>query len=77
LEEIAGRLASAGRRATEQKGTHCCYAYSDKAWITDPQGVKWESFRSDPAIALRSPEPVAAQEGCCGGAPTGASGRCP
>ena len=30
----------------EQEGTTCCYSKSDKYWVTDPQGVAWESFHS-------------------------------
>ncbi len=29
-----------------QEGAACCYARSDKYWITDPQGIAWESFHS-------------------------------
>ena len=25
--------------------TTCCYARSDRHWLTDPQGVDWEHFR--------------------------------
>ena len=28
----------------EEKGATCCYARSDKQWVTDPQGVPWETF---------------------------------
>jgi hypothetical protein len=24
--------------------TTCCYARSDKAWVSDPDGVRWETF---------------------------------
>jgi catechol 2,3-dioxygenase-like lactoylglutathione lyase family enzyme len=61
LETIAGRLTAAGRSIVEQKATQCCYAQSDKAWISDPQGVKWESFRSDPGVEVRVLEGAA----CC------------
>jgi catechol 2,3-dioxygenase-like lactoylglutathione lyase family enzyme len=44
LEEVAGRLQQAGRPVLEQGETVCCYARSDKAWITDPQGLYWETF---------------------------------
>ena len=46
LSEIAGRLAAAPRRIVEQKDASCCYARSDKAWVADPQGVTWETFRT-------------------------------
>ena len=29
-----------------QEGAACCYARSDKYWVTDPQGIAWESFHS-------------------------------
>jgi catechol 2,3-dioxygenase-like lactoylglutathione lyase family enzyme len=44
LREIAGRLSAAELPIVEQKGTACCYARSDKAWATDPQGIAWETF---------------------------------
>ena len=28
----------------EEGATTCCYAKSEKAWITDPQGLPWETF---------------------------------
>jgi hypothetical protein len=44
LREIAGRLGEAEHRVIEQKNSACCYARSDKAWATDPQGIAWETF---------------------------------
>jgi catechol 2,3-dioxygenase-like lactoylglutathione lyase family enzyme len=29
-----------------QEQTACCYARSDKYWITDPQDIAWEAFHS-------------------------------
>ena len=26
--------------------TSCCYARSDKHWVTDPQGIAWEHFHT-------------------------------
>jgi catechol 2,3-dioxygenase-like lactoylglutathione lyase family enzyme len=46
LKEVAGRLQQAGRPVLEQGETVCCYARSEKAWITDPQGLYWETFYS-------------------------------
>lgn len=46
LAEVAGRLTKAGKRIVEQKATTCCYARSDKAWISDPQGIAWETFHT-------------------------------
>jgi catechol 2,3-dioxygenase-like lactoylglutathione lyase family enzyme len=44
LREIASRLSAAEHPIIEQQNTACCYARSDKAWATDPQGIAWETF---------------------------------
>ncbi len=44
LAEIAGRLKAAQQAPLEQESVACCYAVSDKAWTSDPQGLAWESF---------------------------------
>jgi len=30
----------------EQSGTTCCYAKSDKYWVTDPTGIPWETYHT-------------------------------
>ena len=44
LQEVYGRLRQADRPVLEEGATTCCYAQSEKSWITDPQGVSWETF---------------------------------
>ena len=44
LGAVYDRLARAERPVLEEKATTCCYAVSDKQWVADPQGVKWETF---------------------------------
>lgn len=44
LREVYARLKTADRPVLEEGATTCCYAQSQKAWITDPQGVSWETF---------------------------------
>jgi catechol 2,3-dioxygenase-like lactoylglutathione lyase family enzyme len=44
LAEVAGRLATAGQPVLDEGATTCCYAQSTKQWVSDPQGVVWESF---------------------------------
>ena len=44
LLEIYQRLTQAGGPVVEQRGAQCCYAQSDKRWIADPDGVRWETF---------------------------------
>ncbi len=47
LGEVYGRLKAAERPVLEEGRTTCCYAKSEKSWITDPDGVVWEAFFTD------------------------------
>ena len=47
LAEVYGRLAKADAPVIEEGKTTCCYARSEKSWITDPQGVVWETFLTE------------------------------
>jgi hypothetical protein len=44
LHEVYDRLQQADRPVLNEGATTCCYAQSEKSWITDPQGVSWETF---------------------------------
>lgn len=44
LGELASRLKAAGETTFDQEATTCCYAKSDKSWVMDPAGVRWETF---------------------------------
>ena len=44
LAEVYARLDKAYAPVVEEGATTCCYAKSEKSWITDPQGVVWETF---------------------------------
>ena len=46
LEAIHARLDAAGKAMLTQEATTCCYARSDKHWVTDPQGLAWETFHT-------------------------------
>jgi catechol 2,3-dioxygenase-like lactoylglutathione lyase family enzyme len=46
LGELAGRLKAAGEVTRDQEATTCCYARSDKAWVNDPSGLRWETFHT-------------------------------
>jgi extradiol dioxygenase family protein len=52
----------------------CCYARSDKYWLTDPQGIAWEQFHTLASIPVfsqaRAESAVSESGGCCAGAPT-------
>lgn len=66
LREIYGRLKEADRPVLEEGATTCCYAQSEKSWIEDPQGVKWETFlTTGESTVYGSEEPDVARGGCC------------
>jgi catechol 2,3-dioxygenase-like lactoylglutathione lyase family enzyme len=44
LHELAGRLKEAGETTRDQDAASCCYARSHKSWISDPNGLRWETF---------------------------------
>ncbi len=46
LQEVYGRLEKADRPVLEEGMTTCCYAKSEKSWISDPSGVPWETFHT-------------------------------
>jgi catechol 2,3-dioxygenase-like lactoylglutathione lyase family enzyme len=46
LDAFHERLAQADKNLIRESGTTCCYAKSDKYWVTDPQGVAWETFHT-------------------------------
>ena len=67
LDEIHARLAKADSPVESEKNVSCCYARSDKHWVTDPAGVPWESFRSLGTVPFYDGEVKApAKAGCCG-----------
>ena len=73
LAEMATRLKAAGETTFDQEATTCCYAKSDKSWVTDPSGVRWETFHTfgeattygeDEVLPVAVAAPVLAS--CCG-----------
>lgn len=48
-EELRGmraQLEAADARMVEEREQPCCYAQSDKYWVTDPTGIAWETFHT-------------------------------
>ena len=48
-EELRGmrtQLQAADAHMVEESAQPCCYARSDKYWITDPTGIAWETFHT-------------------------------
>jgi catechol 2,3-dioxygenase-like lactoylglutathione lyase family enzyme len=69
--EAATARAKSATAVFEEKAAHCCYAVSDKAWATDPQGVRWETFHTTGDIttygAGAAQSQKTASSACCAG----------
>ena len=68
LEGLRKQLGGAGIERHSEGEASCCYARSEKTWAVDPQGVRWEAFRTfgtHDALAGEGPRPPASA-GCCG-----------
>lgn len=61
------RAADAAGSVREEKQANCCYAVGDKAWATDPQGVRWEMFHTtnDVRVLAESAPKTGAPTACC------------
>jgi catechol 2,3-dioxygenase-like lactoylglutathione lyase family enzyme len=69
LSELAARLKAAGETTLDQQGTTCCYARSDKAWVNDPSGLRWETFHTfGEAVSYGEDAAQAAAPASCGAA---------
>lgn len=65
LEELHQRLRSADMAFVDEGETLCCYARSSKAWVTDPVGVAWETFKTMEDVQLFSATATAEEAACC------------
>jgi catechol 2,3-dioxygenase-like lactoylglutathione lyase family enzyme len=73
LDAIHANLRNADASIAPEKGAHCCYAVSNKYWITDPQGIAWESFHSLDSIPVYGSDQAAATSASCCGPRSGES----
>ena len=78
LVELKARAKAADMTLLDEGQTTCCYAQSDKYWLTDPQGIAWEQFHTlgnIPVFSESKPqaaEASASASACCAGdAPRG------
>ena len=72
LAEMKARAESADMALLDEGETTCCYARSEKHWVTDPQGIAWEHFHTLANIPVFSEgEKAQAAAACCTPAPRG------
>ncbi|HWA21913.1 MAG TPA: ArsI/CadI family heavy metal resistance metalloenzyme [Caulobacterales bacterium] len=80
LAILAQRLKAAGETTFDEEATTCCYAHSDKSWVNDPSGLRWETFYTfgdatsygeDKSLVAAAPAaqaccaPRATEKACC------------
>ena len=67
LSALRTQVANAEIAAFDQPGSTCCYAHSDKYWITDPQGIAWETYHTlgEAEVYGASTKKVEEGNACC------------
>ncbi len=46
LRDMQAQLQAADSKMIQEDEQPCCYARSDKYWVTDPTGIAWETFHT-------------------------------
>ena len=67
LAALRARAQAADLAPRDEGETTCCYARSEKHWVTDPQGIAWEHFHTLGNIPVfrASAESGTSAAGCC------------
>jgi catechol 2,3-dioxygenase-like lactoylglutathione lyase family enzyme len=67
LASMKARADAADMELLDEGETTCCYARSEKHWVTDPQGIAWEHFHTLASIAVfrESAASDASASACC------------
>ena len=66
LAELKARAEAADMALLDEGNTTCCYARSEKHWVTDPQGIAWEHFHTLGDIPVfNEAAPSSAAGACC------------
>lgn len=86
LTQLAARLKAAGETTRDQEATTCCYTLSDKAWVNDPNGLRWETFftfgeatvfgEDEPGAATAAPKAACCAPAEANSAPVTAAAAC-
>lgn len=73
LQELKERAQTADMTLLDEGQTTCCYARSEKHWVTDPQGIAWEHFHTLGNIPVFREKRDEAAAACC--APGGSAAK--
>ena len=76
LAALKARAEAADLSPRDEGLGTCCYARSEKHWITDPQGIAWEHFRTLGSIPVFHEAPATAAMARVGTADAAQQGAC-
>lgn len=65
LELLNAQLQRAELATQAEKDIGCCYARSNKYWVTDPTGIAWETFHTLGSVPTFDEEAGASAEAAC------------
>ncbi len=65
LAELKARAEAADMALLDEGNTTCCYARSEKHWVTDPQGIAWEHFHTLGDIPVFNEATPSSSAGTC------------
>jgi catechol 2,3-dioxygenase-like lactoylglutathione lyase family enzyme len=76
LTALRAQLVRADHDSVEQIAATCCYAKSDKYWVTDPAGIRWETFHTLDSIPIYGVDMSPKADACCVPLSAITDGRC-
>lgn len=66
LQALKNQAERADMVLLDEGETSCCYARSEKYWLTDPQGIAWEQFHTlDNIPVFKQKDQSRPQAGAC------------
>ncbi len=69
LEALNAQLQRADLATRAEQAVACCYARSDKYWVTDPTGIAWETFHTLGSVPTFNDQAADGGAACCAPAP--------
>jgi catechol 2,3-dioxygenase-like lactoylglutathione lyase family enzyme len=73
LTDLQAQHEAAELAVFNEGNTQCCYAKSKKHWVTDPQGIAWEMYRTMGEVKTYNGDNAPARAGACCSPDTGAA----
>jgi lactoylglutathione lyase len=69
LDHLSAQLQRAELATCAETEVACCYARSNKHWVTDPDGIAWETFHTlGPVPTFGDEAQHSGASGCCAAA---------